>query len=473
MLPPVYSLAATAVTFTLLQARTRRVIAHRRVFSAAANGLVLAAVSVLFHALPVNGRPWLWLLAAAGCAVLWEVASQALVISAVWLSDRTVSVRRQLLSRGALAGDAAEIAGGLVIAGAITGAGLILLVPALPLVVALQRSFRRTQLQGAARLDAQTGLLTPVAWRAEAEVQLARAQRSGAPLAVAIADLDHLQGVNTRYGYQTGDAVLAAAGVIVRASLRPYDLAGRFGGEEFVMLLPATTAGEALAITGQLRAAVAGHPVPAEPGQPPAHITASIGIAHIDDPVGADLTDLLATADAALYQAKRRGPDQVYLSRNQPGAPGPGTEATGSNPTDRDMQRQEIAAARRALGEQLAAARMRTQMSQRELGHRAGYSRSTIASAEAGEPLSGEFWRRVDRAVGAEGALIGGHARTEAAMTVARQRAARLAWWARTEPGGATADSGLIAVENACPSCGAALTLAAQVIAVRAHHDCT
>ena len=322
LLPPVYCLVAPAAAIAVLQLRNRRTIAHRRVFSAAANGLSLGAASVAFHALR-SGLPWLspapgaralmWLLAAAGCALLWSVITKALVMTAVVAADRTVSVRKQLLSREPLLNDLCEISAGLMLAGAATVSWALIL-PALPLVIVLQRSFRHAQLLSQARVDAKTGLLNAAAWRTEAAVQLAHAQRTGTPLAVAIADLDHFKAINDTYGHLTGDAALAAAAEILRRQLRPYDLIGRFGGEEFSILLPNASSAEAVQVAERLRATLAGEPLPGAYSHDPLQITVSIGVAATEHPADRDLTDLLAAADAALYQAKSDGRNAVRLS---------------------------------------------------------------------------------------------------------------------------------------------------------------
>jgi diguanylate cyclase (GGDEF)-like protein len=332
LLPPFYCLAAPVVTFGVLQLRTRRTVAHRRVFSAAANGLSLATASAAFHAvLPVLQRHWpaarspLWLLAAVACSLLWSAVNKVLIMAAVKASDRTVSARGQLLSREPLLNDLCEISAGVLLTGTVAGVGVVLLVPALPLVILLQRSFRQAQLISQARIDTKTGLLNAAAWRTEATVHLAAAQRTRSPVAVAIADLDHFKAVNDGYGHLTGDAVLAAAASTLREGLRPYDLIGRFGGEEFTILLPHTGADEAVAVADRLRASLASYPFPAGEDRDPLHVTVSIGIAATLDPAGQDLTDLLTAADAALYAAKTGGRNTVRLD----GGTGPAREPAG------------------------------------------------------------------------------------------------------------------------------------------------
>jgi diguanylate cyclase (GGDEF)-like protein len=342
LLPPFYCLIAPVITLGVLQLRTRRTVVHRRVFSAAANGLSLAAASVAFHTLlPELQRDWpaarsaLWLLAAVACSLLWSAVNKSLVVAAVKASDRTVSARARLLSREPLLNDLCEIAAGVLLAGTVAGVGVVLLVPALPLVILLQRSFRQAQLISQARIDTKTGLLNAAAWRTEATVGLAQAQRTHSPVALAIADLDHFKAVNDGYGHLTGDAVLAAAANTLREGLRPYDLIGRFGGEEFTILFPHTTAGEAVAIADRLRASLASRTFPAGEtpdgtfpageDRDPLHVTVSIGVAAAPDPDGQDLTDLLTAADAALYAAKTGGRNTVRLD----GEPGLAREPAG------------------------------------------------------------------------------------------------------------------------------------------------
>jgi diguanylate cyclase (GGDEF)-like protein len=323
LLPPVYCLAAPVITFAMLQFRTQRSIVHRAVFSAASSGLSLAAASAAFHVLRPDlglspspaglGTTW-WLLAAAGCTLLWSLANKLLIITAVRLSDPTVSVRGRLLAREPLLNDSCELCAGLLLAAAVAAASWVVLLPALPLVIMLQRSFRHAQLLSASRIDAKTGLLNAAAWRNEASVQVTQTQRTGTPLAVAIADLDHFKTVNDVRGHLAGDAVLAATATTLRAGLRPYDLLGRFGGEEFTFLLPGTGATEAMQVAERLRHSLSAHPLPAGPGREPVPVTISIGVAVTSGADDLDLTDLLAAADTALYAAKAGGRDAVVLS---------------------------------------------------------------------------------------------------------------------------------------------------------------
>jgi len=210
--------------------------------------------------------------------------------------------------------DAAELSIGL--AGAVLIAdNWFLIALFLPAVTLLQRSLRHAQLQSAARVDAKTGLLNAVTWQREAQVEISRAARTGTPLAVAMLDIDHFKRVNDTYGHLAGDAVLAALSATLRGLLRDYDITGRFGGEEFAILLPHTDTATAAQITERIRAKLADITVTAGNGsgaEVPLQVTVSIGVATL---AGAhrDLDELIAAADAALYRAKAQGRNQVCL----------------------------------------------------------------------------------------------------------------------------------------------------------------
>ncbi|HEX4061562.1 MAG TPA: GGDEF domain-containing protein [Streptosporangiaceae bacterium] len=455
LLPAVYGLAASALTFTLLQARTRRTIAHRRVFSAAAYGLTSAAISAGFHALPVTpGRTLWWLLAAVIAAVAWLMASTALTGTAGWLFDRTVSLRSELLGTAPLLNDVCEMAAGVLVAALVAGSPVLLL-PALPLVVVLQRSFRAVQLD--TRRDSLTGLLGPVAWRSETEVQFAQAQRTGSPLTIGIV---HLDPAGDHRGPLARDTALAAAGATVRASLRPYDLTGRMG-QQIVFALPGTTADEARQIATRLRDGLAARLDAAEPGQEPVCVAVTLGLAATDAPAQTDLTGLLATADAALYRAKQEGQHHVCLDTS-PATPDDTASGSGTTPGD---GREEIAAARRALGALLAQTRKAAGLTQESLRRRIGYGRSTVADAESAESDSSyraEFWEACDHALDARGELIAAHGRLEVlkAKADARRRAAKQDQRRRAAAPENTGNpaSGVALADGACPHCGEPLT---------------
>ncbi|MGI9189783.1 MAG: GGDEF domain-containing response regulator [Longimicrobiaceae bacterium] len=160
--------------------------------------------------------------------------------------------------------------------------------------------------------DALTGLPNRRALMEAFHCELHRARRAGEPLALVMADLDHFKQINDTYGHPAGDAVLREAAVRLQHSLRPYDQIGRYGGEEFLMLVPKCSDEDAATVAERIRACLSDKPIPLpEEG---IRVTASLGVAvwHPGEPCDADL--LLRIADAALYRAKREGRDRVVVA---------------------------------------------------------------------------------------------------------------------------------------------------------------
>lgn len=319
LLPPLYALLVPIPRMALVQWRVRATLVHRRAFTAAAVGLSYGAASAVFHAAtPVvtamapgaQARVLAWTVAAAGCGVLKSAVNKVLVMTAVKGADPAASVRENLFTREPLFHDAAELSVGLLVAHAVIASPFMAL-GALPLVALLHRSFRHAQLVDASRIDTKTGLLNVGTWLREARLETARAARTRSPLAVAIADIDHFKNVNDSFGHLAGDAVLAAVASALSALLRDGDLTGRFGGEEFCILLPGSDAAEAAQITERLRDRIARIATPVS-GDARLRVTISIGVAALGSS-RRDLDELLAAADHALYQAKKSGRNRVCL----------------------------------------------------------------------------------------------------------------------------------------------------------------
>jgi diguanylate cyclase (GGDEF)-like protein len=149
------------------------------------------------------------------------------------------------------------------------------------------------QLRRLARVDELTGLPNRRSWSSELPHAIERARREGAPLAVAMIDLDYFKRFNDEYGHQAGDRLLKGAAAAWTAELRAVDQLARYGGEEFIALLPTATADRAAEILDRLRAAT------------PAGQSFSAGVAVWD---GVETSDeLIARADKALYDAKAQG----------------------------------------------------------------------------------------------------------------------------------------------------------------------
>jgi len=264
------------------------------------------------------------------CALTQWTVSQALAAVAVKAAGPAARLRDTLLARESLHNDATELCAAILVALAVAVSPLTLVV-AFPLGTLLQRSYRHAQLLSDARSDAKTGLLNAAAWEAEAAAEVARAVRSSSPLAVAVLDLDRFKLINDTYGHLVGDQVLKQIAGTMTEVLRDYDVAGRFGGEEFVMLLPQTRAVDALRIAERVRAHIAELPLHAsgEAGAERVPVTVSIGVAALDAGSRRELPELLAAADAALYRAKASGRDQVQMISTSRGLSAVRTSAVG------------------------------------------------------------------------------------------------------------------------------------------------
>jgi two-component system, cell cycle response regulator len=179
-------------------------------------------------------------------------------------------------------------------------------------VKSLQDELRRRNLEldHMSRTDALTGLYN----RRHLEERLGEfvslARRHGEDLAAAMVDLDHFKRINDTAGHPAGDAVLRVAAERLRGILRAEDVLGRWGGEEFLALLPRTDAAGAQLAAERMRQAVAGEPIPLPEGGE-MRVTASIGAAA---GVEGGAADLVQRADAALYEAKEAGRDRVVVA---------------------------------------------------------------------------------------------------------------------------------------------------------------
>jgi diguanylate cyclase (GGDEF)-like protein len=183
-------------------------------------------------------------------------------------------------------------------------------------VLFLQRSVVYWHLVETTQTDAKTGAATSAHWRTVAGRTVTRAHHDGASVAVLMIDLDHFKLINDTYGHLVGDKVLAAVVAALRLAIRPGDLVGRFGGEEFTVLLARATLPEAMAAATRINDRIRTlHLRRVDDATP--RVTASIGVA-IFGHHGLDLGDLLSAADNALYEAKRAGRDRIRLALDDP-----------------------------------------------------------------------------------------------------------------------------------------------------------
>ena len=163
-----------------------------------------------------------------------------------------------------------------------------------------------------ARRDALTGLLNRGAIFETFAAELSRARRERAPISIMMADVDHFKRVNDSLGHLAGDCVLRAVADRLGAQVRPYDALGRYGGEEFLVVLPGCSGAEALEVAERLREFVAGSPIACE-GRP-IPVTISLGVTSIERVISDAPEPLIAAADAALYEAKHAGRNRVAVA---------------------------------------------------------------------------------------------------------------------------------------------------------------
>jgi diguanylate cyclase (GGDEF)-like protein len=160
--------------------------------------------------------------------------------------------------------------------------------------------------------DALTGLYNRRYLEETLDREVRRASRTSQSLGILMIDLDHFKKFNDTYGHEAGDAVLRATGALLAAGIRAEDFVCRFGGEEFVIILPTADAAASRTRAERLRAKMKELVVMHE-GSSLGLVTISVGVSAFPE-YGLSAKDLMAAADAALYEAKRAGRDQVMVA---------------------------------------------------------------------------------------------------------------------------------------------------------------
>ena len=324
LLPPVYSILITIPIIATLQYFVHPGQLYRRVFSAASLGLSYVAVSLLFRVFPNSFagptvgsglHAFTWCVAVCACEILGCRVQHFLIVIAVKMVNPAMGFFDGEFDRDALEGLFVEIDLSILITVAVA-LSPILVVIALPSVLLVRRFLIHPVLIAQSRLDAKTGLLNVSTWESEVETELSRATRNRQPLALALVDIDHFKNVNDTYGHLVGDRVLKAIAEALTSQSRDYDRAGRFGGEEFVLLLAQTTDHDACKIAERLRGYVAGLKIATDdrPDAPTLQVTISIGVTALARGESYELTDLLAASDSAMYAAKQAGRNRVAFA---------------------------------------------------------------------------------------------------------------------------------------------------------------
>ena len=169
------------------------------------------------------------------------------------------------------------------------------------------------ELRQRSRHDGLTGLLNRRAMEEALTAQIQRSRRTGEPFTVLMLDLDHFKSINDRYGHAAGDSALKHAAAILKSGVREVDQIARFGGEEFLALMPGASLEAARPLAERLRGRVGDEPVAIDGTAVP--ISVSIGVAQWKD-AAEDVSRLLVRADVALYQAKQQGRNRVVEARS-------------------------------------------------------------------------------------------------------------------------------------------------------------
>jgi diguanylate cyclase (GGDEF)-like protein len=335
ILPPVLTSAVVVATYAIawlrIWPRRRPLHLFRWVFSAATVLLgTQAAIAVLSLGLPhFPGLPrstaagMIDLAVVVGAMALRWLINYGLIVAAILVSSPTTHARQvlenfdeQLQEAGAYA--LGMVAATLVITDPPVLAGVVLG------IVALHRGLLLHQYRTASRTDTKTGLHSLDWWHHIAEAALQRAQIHGTTLAVCIADLDHFKQVNDTYGHIAGDQALKAVARTLRGEVRDYDIVGRWGGEEFALLLVDVDERSLRGIADRIRQRIhalvvdTGHD-----GEVISGMTISIGATLVPTEGVDTLDEALRAADTALYAVKAQGRNHVRISNLVPQQAGP------------------------------------------------------------------------------------------------------------------------------------------------------
>jgi diguanylate cyclase (GGDEF)-like protein len=322
-LPPACALLAPVPLTAYRLWRVRRAFVYRRVFSNATISLAYGCASLIFHSVPnsvAGARPGTsshaltWAGVVAGCGAIAWVINNGLLIGAIRIGDPQARIRDMFGNREAITSDLIELSLAVSLS-LVVAISALLMTLALPSVLLYRRYLMNSQLVAQARIDAKTGLLNAGTWQREAEVELLRALRGRTPLALAMVDIDHFRDVNDLAGQIVHDQLIRDIAGMLKDQLPSHDLIGRFGSEEFAILLPETGRDEAQRISERLRDHIAAEPIAIESGSQEGFVfrlTVSIGVAVLNESRRA-LSELIGAADSALGQAKRTGWSKVYV----------------------------------------------------------------------------------------------------------------------------------------------------------------
>ncbi|GLY34075.1 GGDEF domain-containing protein [Amycolatopsis sp. NBRC 101858] len=326
LLPPPLATLVIVVSYAHAWVRVykRRGVIHRKVFSGATVILACFAAGAVLSAGTGHLAPYVPYLDGFGgmtalllAGIVYFGLNYVLVILAILMSNPGKPPRQAF-------GNPSDVL--IVLAAVGVGCGIALVMTVRPWLlpvlmvtpVALHIGLLLPQFQAAARTDSKTALLAPEFWVQLARNELARAAELSSTAGVLMIDLDHFKAIDDGNGHLAGDEVLRAIAAAIQGCVRGGDYVGRFGGDEFVVLLPGATSAEIVSIADRIRAAIARIEVPVpviRPGKPEVidGLTASIGAAVYPE-TATEYTILLQAADDAVFEAKAAGRDRVVLA---------------------------------------------------------------------------------------------------------------------------------------------------------------
>jgi diguanylate cyclase (GGDEF)-like protein len=242
-------------------------------------------------------------IAASAAAVTFVLVNHALLARMLRLARGHDLSASGLFTFDALIQDGVVAAVGVGVGFVLLNSWALAVVIALPLVL-IQRALALPTLREQALSDHKTGMLNSRGIDQPARAEFARARRLGKSLSVLLCDVDDLRGINNRLGHLEGDAALAVVAAAFRAELRAYDLCARFGGDEFLVVLPETDEEEAVVVAERIQAWLAENPLPTPDGALAVGISIGVGTLQEGEP---ELGTMLARADTAMYAEKRAG----------------------------------------------------------------------------------------------------------------------------------------------------------------------
>lgn len=325
LLPPALITVLVAALYFHLALRSWRGIRHmppfRSTFNAGLAVLSSCAAYGVLHLCGVDGirgaleLEWGSLGGISFAIAIYFVVAAIIVLPGLRPATRTF---RELF--GGVIDNVLELA--TLLAGALAALALatlsFLIVALMALMYFVHRSVLVAQLEVLAKTDEKTGLFNATGWNEIATKTLSEAERERGSGAVLMVDVDHFKRINDTYGHQAGDDVLHAIAKAIRQSVREYDAVGRFGGEEFVVLLPDITLNHALDVAERIRQAVSTYvilPAKTLDGRRVRTRTLSVSIGVAPYPQISLIPHvLIGAADSAMMEAKHRGRNQVRVA---------------------------------------------------------------------------------------------------------------------------------------------------------------